>query len=368
MLGFVALGMPKSAFAVAWPSVASELGRSLAELGTVLAVYIAATVVTTLASGAVAARIGAGPALAAGAAAGAAALVGYATAPSWGVLLLSAAALGAAGGLLDAGVNAHVAVRHGVRAMGVLHAAFGVGATLGPLVLTLILGGGHGWRLAYVLFLVFQTGLAMLFFATRSQWGTRPDQPERQRRIERSRLLAVTLGAFALYTGLELAAGQWTFTLFTEGRGLDERVAGLAVSGFWAGITASRLALGAVGHRASPVRVLRMATLAATAGALLVWWSPQPWVGPTALIVTGLALGPVFPLLTLLTPDRFGVPSAPSVIGYQIASANLGAALIPGGIGWAVGALGLTVVGPVLASAALALATATELTRRASAG
>ena len=49
---------------------------------------------------------------------------------------------------------------------------------------------------------------------------------------------------FVLYTAFEVAAAQWAFTLFTEGRGLSEVVAGLAVTGFYAALTAARLLLG----------------------------------------------------------------------------------------------------------------------------
>jgi hypothetical protein len=38
---FVVLGMPKAAFGVAWPSVAEDLARNIADLGAVVALHIA---------------------------------------------------------------------------------------------------------------------------------------------------------------------------------------------------------------------------------------------------------------------------------------------------------------------------------------
>ena len=39
--GFIGLGIPKAAFGTAWPSVADDLNRDIAELGVVLVVFIA---------------------------------------------------------------------------------------------------------------------------------------------------------------------------------------------------------------------------------------------------------------------------------------------------------------------------------------
>lgn len=45
------------------------------------------------------------------------------------------------------------------------------------------------------------------------------------------------LSLFVAFVGIEVTAGQWTATPLEQGRALDRQVAGLAVSGFWAGMT-----------------------------------------------------------------------------------------------------------------------------------
>ena len=98
----------------------------------------------------------------------------------------------------------------------------------------------------------------------------------------------------------------------------------------------------------------------------LLWWSPAPWVGPLALVGLGGALGPVFPMHTLLTPGRVGAGATTAMVGYQLAAASIGAILIPGGLGPMVGRWGIAVVPPVLFVAAAALAVADAAVRRAS--
>ena len=53
---FVLLGMPKSAFGIAWPSVAGDFGRSIGDLGLVITVYVIGYFVSSVATGALSRR------------------------------------------------------------------------------------------------------------------------------------------------------------------------------------------------------------------------------------------------------------------------------------------------------------------------
>ena len=80
--------------------------------------------------------------------------------------------------------------------------------------------------------------------------------------------------------------------------------------------------------------------------------------GAVGLLVAGVAAGPVFPTLISMTPARVGVASAGTVVGFQIAAAAAGQALLPAALGAAgdrlgVGALGIGLV--VMATLPVAL-------------
>ncbi len=366
VLAFVVLGMPKSAFGVAWPSVAGTFRRPLAELGVAITVYVAGYFLATLTSGDLGRYLRPGRLLSLAGWLATAMLAGYAVAPSWPFLLVCAVGLGFAGGWIDAGINAHVAQRHGARAMGFLHAGFGAGATLGPALMTALVGAGTSWRLGFAGLAAAQGILAAAFVRTRHRWGLpepagrRPARP----RLERRMPLVLALTVFALYSGVEVGAGQWAFTLLSEGRGLDTGVAGLAVAAFWAALTAARLGLGLMGDRISPVPIVTASAVAALAGAATLWWNPVDWVGLTGLIVMGFALGPIFPLQTTLTPQRSGVAYTPVAVGYQLAAATAGAAVLPGGLGLLVAWQGLEVVAAVLTIASGLLVVSIETLRR----
>jgi fucose permease len=102
----------------------------------------------------------------------------------------------------------------------------------------------------------------------------------------------------------------------------------------------------------------------ALVGVGALWLDPVAWAGPAGLVVMGLALGPIFPLLTTLTPSRVGLAYTPTAVGYQLAAATVGAAVIPGGLGFLVSRLGLEIVGLVLVVTAVLLVGSIEVLRR----
>ena len=364
---FVLLGMPKSAFGIAWPSVAGDFGRSIGELGLVITVYVIGYFVSSVATGALSRRFQMGPPLLVAAVLATVSLVGYAVATSWVWLLVAAAGLGLAGGIIDAGVNAVVAVRHGARAMGLLHAGFGVGATLGPLMMTALIETDSSWRIGFVLLAVGQGALALLYVRTRSRWDVAVDPVDLLvfAGPGRRRVMVGALAVFALYSGVEIGTGQWAYSLLTESRGLSTAAAGLAVTAFWGALTAARLGLGLVGHRVAVHRLLGVSSTVALVGVAVLWWNPVPWAGPAGLVVAGFALGPIFPLQTTLTPSRVGAAYTPTAVGYQLAAATVGAAAIPGGLGILVSSFGLEVVGAVLVVTTALMVGSIEVLRRA---
>ncbi len=174
------------------------------------------------------------------------------------------------------------------------------------------------------------------------------------------------LAVFALYSGVEVGTGQWAYSLLTEGRGMSTAAAGLAVTAFWGALTVARLGLGLVGHRVPVHRLLGISSTLVLVGVGALWLNPVTWAGPVGLVIAGFALGPIFPLQTTLTPRRVGVAYTPTAVGYQLAAATAGAAVIPGGMGLLVSSLGLEVVGAVLVVTTVLLVGSIEALRRSS--
>jgi fucose permease len=120
-------------------------------------------------------------------------------------------------------------------------------------------------------------------------------------------------------------------------------------------LTAGRLISGVIVGFAPVRRVLRFSILGILAGASLIWADLANPVSFAGLALIGLSCAPVFPSLIAATPARLGSEHAANAVGFQIAAAVLGQALLPALVGVFAGRFGLNVIGPALFTAAALL-------------
>lgn len=373
-LAFVGLGLPDAVTGVAWPSIRETFGLRQEGLGLLLAMASAGYLASSLAAGGLVRRLGIGRLLAGSSALVALALAGYATTAHWPVFLLCAVALGAGGGAIDAALNLFVATNFGPRQLNWLHAFYGVGAALGPLLMTAVLAAGWSWRWGNAAIAAVLAALALCYLATLRVWTaappSRPDagpaSPPRDRPLTARRALALPvvrlhMAAFFTLAGAEAIAGQWSYTVLTESRGVDPALAGVCVGAFWTLFTVGRVAAGAAVLRVGAVRLVRLATGGAVAGALLfalaALAAPAAGtvLGAAGLCLAGLALGPLFPGLMAETPRRVGAAAAAHAVGFQVGAAVVGMAAVPAAAGGLAGAAGLEWIGAALVLASVAL-------------
>jgi fucose permease len=355
---FVALGLPEGALGVAWPPMRGSLDRPLGDLGLVLA---AGTVGYLAGSTGMARAIrgfGTAYVMVGSMAIATAALAVWTAAPWWPLVLVAAAGLGLSRGLTDAGLNAYVALHGGVRQLGLLHGCFGVGSTIGPLLVVLSRDLTGTWRTAFAVLAVVHGALGVWAWEIRARWepdvepvvhadeGAAPPMPWLR--------VVLTLAVFASLVGAEGSVGAWSYTLLTDGRGIGQTAAGLAVATFWGALTVGRFVMAAYGHRVQRTTLVRASCLVALAGVALLAWNPAG-LGVIGLPIAGLGFASIFPALVALTPDRIGARRSATVIGWSIAAASLGGTAVAALAGLLADHRGADALGPALLAATVAL-------------
>lgn len=352
---FVTLGMVDGALGVAWPSISRAFDRSISDLGVLLVAGGAGYLMVSLTYGWLHDRLGTGILLAVGSGLMALGIVGLASGTSWPVMVGAPLVLGLGGGLVDTGMNAHAALQFDVRAINLLHACFGVGATLGPIVITISLTTSGAWRAGYWFLAAAQLVVGVAIWIRRKHWVASGGEVAEPAAIRRRRRSALLILLFLLYTGVEVGAGQWAFTLLSEGRGLSTAAAGAWVAAYWGGLTVGRLAVGLVGGRWTPSATLHGSLVVALFGLGVLWLDPGGW-GALGLPVAGAGLAPIFPTMVSITPQRIGRDRSTHSIGFQLAAATLGASTIPWIVGIVAAQAGLESLAASLFVAALLLA------------
>jgi fucose permease len=294
----------------------------------------------------------------------------FALSTQWLLLVGASCLLGAANGIVDVRVNAHLALHHRVGTMNLVHAGWGLGTTIGPLVVTASLALNGSWRPAYLVLLAFELILLAGFFSTRRVWdaagagaAASPAGATAAMRASRFTVFA-TLGFFFAYAGLEVGTGQWAYTFLVSGHAVDPTLAGLAVAVYWGALTGGRVVASRLGNRLRPTALLDVSLGVSMAGCLIVFWYPGALAAALGLALTGLGLGPVFPTLVSLTPARVGSRRTSAIMGYQLSAAALGGALLSAAIGLALQQFGPRALGAIVVLGIAVLIAVSTMARR----
>jgi fucose permease len=368
-LAFIALGLPVSLMGVAWPTLRAELALPLDALGLL---FISSTIGYLVSSFIIArliTRFGIGALLIFSSLLSAVAFIGYTIAPSWAFIILMGGIGGFGSGMIDAGLNTYLAAEYNESQMQWLHASFGLGATLSPLIMTASLVLFASWRPAYLFVGALMVVMAICFIATLPAWkrpqglasgAVEGESAERGLMDYRTSLwqtllrLVTWIGIlmFLLYTGAEFTLGSWTYTLLTEGRGVSPQLAGLWAAGFWATFTIGRVLAGIYTHRIRLHTMMIGALLLSLVGAIWFWWNPVTLIGVAGVWIVGFSMAPIFPGLVSSTSQRVGARHAGNTIGIQIGAAGLGGAVMPSLAGYLAARYSLEAI-PVLLTISL---------------
>ncbi|NEU27990.1 MFS transporter [Paenibacillus polymyxa] len=351
-LAFISLGIPDSLFGAAWPVMWPELGADFGSAGIVSMVVAGGTIVSSLASGTIIEKIGTGKITLMSCFLTAGALLGFSFAPSLFWLVLLAIPLGLGGGAVDAALNQYVATHYKAHHMSWLHCFWGVGATMGPIIMSFYISNHNSWRSGYTAVSMIQWGLVIILLITLPLWKrvnaiqdsiiseAQSDYSQMDHNIAqventpkqnliRMKGVKNTLVAFLFYCGVEATVGLWGASFLVGARNILAETAAGWVSLYYGGIMVGRLITGFVTLKINNRILIRIGQLTAVAGGLILLLPlPVAFLLP-GFILIGLGLAPIYPGLLHETPTRFGKENSAKLMGYQMAVAYTGTTLLP---------------------------------------
>ena len=347
-LAFISLGLPDSLLGSAWPVMRTELGASIGTAGAISMAIAGSTIVSSLASGAVVRRYGVGLVTLASCMLTAGALLGFAWSPSLIWLIVFAIPLGLGAGSVDAGLNNYVAVHYKAHHMSWLHCFWGVGATLGPVIMASYISGQDLWRQGYLTVAAVQGSLVLILLFSLPLWDkvaarSRGNHPEGRHEPEelapesesgpakpwRIKGVKISMIAFLFYCGVEASVGLWGSSFLVGMKKLPASTAAEWVSLFFVGITVGRMITGFITFGVSNRSLIRYGQLTALFGTVLLALPLPSGFALAGFMIIGLGLAPIFPCMLHETPARFGNKHSQSVMGFQMAAAYTGSTFVP---------------------------------------
>lgn len=343
--GFVLIGVASGAWGVLLPGLSAYYNVDKSVVGLLFFASAVGYFLSALGTGFLTAKLGQRWYLVTGTATFMLCCALLALKPTFALVLFIRLFQGMATGILEAGLNLFVAaLPNNTALLNYLHAFYGVGALVGPLIASTILAFSWGWNTAILIWMFLALplliGLLALFRHQSSGAAHEGQTGEGENGLLAALKIPVVWFAtlfLLFYVGVEVSLGSWGYTFLLENRHESDLLAGGIVSGYWLGLTLGRFILN---HIAGRLR-LGLSGLMYTCmggivlGILMIWLIPGVVASAVAFCLTGLSLGPIYPSTIALVPDIVPSRMVSSAIGFLVGLSILGVALFP----WIAGTL-----------------------------
>ena len=333
---YISLGLPDSLLGVAWPQMVGEFHVVYSAVGIISMTIAICTVISSLQTIRITQKIGTGKLVLGSVLLTAIGLVGFAFTQNFFLLIVAALPLGFGAGAIDTAVNDYVAANLKAHHMNWLHAFWGVGATLGPIIMGVVLNNHFSWRNGYFIIGSIQLTLVFILFFSLPLW--RQNQQKAAKKPDESTIslgsvwkqtgVIFSLLSFVFYVGLEGTIFLWGSSYLIEVKSLSAATASFIISIFFASITVGRIISGFITFWLSNQKLLLFSEITLLTGIITVAIGRDSFLYG-GFILIGLGCAAIFPTMIHETPRRFGDKNSGAIIGFQVACGYIGITILP---------------------------------------
>ena len=367
-IAFISLGLPDGLLGAAWPTIYPDWGVPVSYSGIIFFIICLGTIISSLQSDRLTRKLGAGLVTAISTGMTAIALLGFAFSNSFWMLCLWAIPYGLGAGGVDASLNNYVAIHYESRHMSWLHCMWGLGASIGPYIMSAVLTGGQHWGNGYLYVGLLQIVLAAGLFCTLPMWKKTAAEaatdapPMKLRQVLALPGAKSIMLAFFCYCALEQTVGLWSASFLTLRWEMSAETAAGWASMFYLGITAGRFLSGFVTMKLNDTQMIRLGCGILAAGVALVLLPLGQWFAVVGLMLIGLGCAPIYPCIIHSTPAHFGIENSQAMVGVQMASAYMGNCVMPPLFGLIAGNISISLFPAYLLAILLLMAWMHEVT------
>ena len=338
-MSFISLGLPDSMLGAAWPMIYPTIGADVSMAGFISMTACIGTVISSLSFSKIARHFSTRAITSVSIFVTSLALFLISKATSIYMMLPISLLLGLGGGCVDSALNNYVSLHYSTGAMSFLHGFWGVGTTIGPILLGILIPLGYTWRTGYVSLSAIQGVILILSLLAFPLWKLKEKENQKEgisedntkvvstkEAIKRNGAVYALLGFFA-YCALENTIMVWNATYMVSGGLLESKAASFSSLFFW-GMTIGRIMTGFVADKYGDAFMNRVGGVVLILAIILTTIVPVEffWI---ILLLLGLGCAPFYPMMMHQTPRLYGVDASPSLIGLQMASAYVGSTLAP---------------------------------------
>ena len=338
-IAFIGLGIPDSLFGTAWSAIYSEFELPISFGSFVTIIISCGTVLSSVISSKIISRLGTNKVSAYSTLLTALALLGFSFAPNLWVMCFLAIILGIGAGAIDVALNNYVAIHYSATHMSFLHCFYGVGVSVSPYILSLVITGNFGWRGGYRIAFAIQLIITLLLFLSLPLWrkahgGENESEENTHKDLSFGSVLKIPgvkmmCSLFIASCAIECTCGGWGSTFLVEYKHLSAEKAAQIIMIYYIGMTLGRFLSGVLAAKLHSWKIIKLGQIVLGLALLLLILPGGVYLCALGMFLIGLGNGPLFPNFNYLTPENFGSDVSQSVIGIQMASAYIGIMLAP---------------------------------------
>ena len=329
-LSFISLGLPDALLGSAWPNIYPEFEIPVSYAGIISMIIAVGTVISSLQSDRLTKKYGTGKVTAISVGTTALALFGFSISHNFISLCLWAIPYGLGAGNVDASLNNYVALHFSSKHMSWLHCMWGIGATLGPYIMGLVLTNNKPWNDGYRIISILQVILTMILFTSLGKWKKQDNIATSTKALSLKEILSIPgakeiMICFFCYSAIEQTSMLWASSYLNLAEGIDAKTAATFASLFCIGITIGRGINGFIAMKLKDEQMIHMGIVIIFIGIVSMFLS----YSLLGFILIGLGCAPIYPCIIHSTPNHFGANNSQAIIGVQMASAYIGTCLMP---------------------------------------
>ncbi len=336
-LVFISLGLPDTALGSAWPSIYPDFEVPVSYASILTIIVPVCTIISSLNSDRLTRRFGTGKVVTFSVLLSALGLIGYSISSEFWMLCLFAIPYGLGAGGIDSAVNNYAASNYSSKHMNWLHAMWGIGATIGPLIMGYTLSGGDSWNKGYLILGIIQSVLLIVLFITLPLWKKTNNESEdinvsKPLTIKQTFMLkgALTLLlCFFCYSAVEQTIMLWCGSYLVLHLNISEEIAASFSSLFVVGMTIGRIISGFISTKLNEKKMIRLGSIFMVLGLILMILNLGNIISFIGIGLLGLGCAPIYPSIVHSIPVYFGKDKSQAIIGIQMAFAYLGIVLMP---------------------------------------
>ena len=373
-IAFIGLGLPDSLFGTAWPAIYADFNLPISFGSFITSTVACGTIISSLMSTRLIRRFGTSKVTAFSTLMTAVALIGFSFASNIWFMMILAIPLGLGAGAIDVALNNYVALHYSAKQMSFLHCFYGIGVSVSPYILSLVISGENGWRNGYRLAFLIQIVISALMFVSLPLWK-KVNDVKNSAEVKEPRPLTIrdTLripgvksmcALFFLTCAIECSCSGWGSTYLVEYMDMTTEHAASVILFYFIGMAVGRFLSGVIADRLHSWKIIAIGECVLGVAILLLAIPGPAFLCSVGFFAIGLGNGPLFPNFNYLAPESFGQDVSASVISLQMAFAYIGILLGPLICGLLGQNLGMFIFPLYVICAFVAMASITILVRR----